>query len=326
MECVLQILDSFSTGPAMFPLISVIVVSDYASGKERGWDDLRATLQALKEQEFTESAEFILVETPELARRIPADVLSMASGLRLVEASARNTHELINAAVPETSAELIAILEGDCAPAPSWLRACVEAMRARPEAAVVSGRTRYPGQSLLNRSMAALSRSFLDSGQTSMTRHLTTNNCVFRRETLWRHPLPVEAGPHMSMLHASQIRAGGGQLWFEPRMEVVHAYSGWNNERHLRHSIGYGVVAVRRADPRAAHTWVTRFGILTIPLFIGLRALNGCWHCIRIGRAYGVRWYELPAAFALAFAATSMEARGMWYALRGVPLPENEYR
>jgi len=41
----------------MFPLISVIVVSDYASGKERGWDDLRATLQALKEQEFTESAE-----------------------------------------------------------------------------------------------------------------------------------------------------------------------------------------------------------------------------------------------------------------------------
>lgn len=310
----------------MPPVISVIVVSDYASGKERGWSDLRKTLQAMNAQDFTEPVEIILVETPELAKGMPADLLSLTCGLRLFQASARNTHELINAAVPECSAELIAIVEGDCAPRPHWLRACAEVMRAHPQAAVVSGRTGYPGSSLLNRCMAALTRSFLDSGRTSVTRHLTINNCVFRRDTLQRHPLPAEAGPHMSSLHASQIQAAGGQLWFEPRMEIVHAYSGWDNERDLRYSIGYGVVAVLLTDRRAAHAWVTRLGVLGIPLLIGLRALNGCWHCGRIGRAYGVKWYELPLAFALAFAATSMEARGMWRALRRVPLPDNAYR
>lgn len=49
--------------PTMEPSVSVVIVSDYASGLETGWNDLRATLRVLVQQDFEEPADFILVES-----------------------------------------------------------------------------------------------------------------------------------------------------------------------------------------------------------------------------------------------------------------------
>ena len=79
------------------PAVSVVVTSDYASGKPAGWADLRASLAALARQDFPEPAEFLLVETAALAPRIPADVLRTLPSLRIVSADARAASALKNA-------------------------------------------------------------------------------------------------------------------------------------------------------------------------------------------------------------------------------------
>jgi cellulose synthase/poly-beta-1,6-N-acetylglucosamine synthase-like glycosyltransferase len=125
------------------PAVSVVVTSDYASGTAVGWEDLRASLAALARQDFREPAEFLLVETAELATRIPADVLRVLPSLRVVSVDARAASALKNAGAQAASADIVALVDGDCRVARGWLRHLVTALREHPEAAVVSGRTTY---------------------------------------------------------------------------------------------------------------------------------------------------------------------------------------
>jgi len=199
-------------------------------------------------------------------------------------------------------------------------------MRQHPGVAVVSGRTTYAGRSVVERIMALVTRSFLDEGRTAPTRHVTINNAGFRRAVLLAHPLPASAGPHMSMLQTEAILRSGGRLLFEPRMRVVHAYGGWENERQIRRSLGYGVISVRRCDPRIRYASLARLGYLSVPVFVAGRTLHAWWSCLRVARHYGVAWYELPMAFALAAAASALEAPGMLRAVRDQPAHETLFR
>ena len=56
-----------STAVAMRPVVSVIVVSDYAGGDFAAWDDLRSALAALARQDIDEPIEVLLVESSEHA-------------------------------------------------------------------------------------------------------------------------------------------------------------------------------------------------------------------------------------------------------------------
>ena len=302
--------------PTKEPAVSVVIISDYASGLEEGWNELRATLRALAEQDFEEPANFTLIESAELAPRIPPDIGTILPALRVVTVPQRTSYELKNAAVEAASTELVAMLDGDCAPSPEWLRRLVDAMRAHPEAAVISGRTVHPDQGLLHRAMGAVNRSYVDVGQAGPTKRISNNNALYRRSAFLAHPLPTNVGPFGSHLQAEAILRGGGHLRFEPRAQVVHAYEGWATERNFRRGNGYGVIRTRRADPRMPYAWLTRLGYLSIPLFVGGHILTAWWYCIRRGRDHGVAWYELPVAFAFAAAAISMETPGMLSALR----------
>jgi hypothetical protein len=51
--------------------LSVIVVSDYAAGEEKSWDNLRRALRAFVEQEGMPADEFMLVESSRCNGRIP---------------------------------------------------------------------------------------------------------------------------------------------------------------------------------------------------------------------------------------------------------------
>jgi hypothetical protein len=67
-------------------------------------------------------------------------------------------------------------------------------------------------------------------------------------------------------------------------------------------------------------------GAPSVPLFVVLRMLHSCWNCLRRASDYGVAWYELPIAFALAAAACAMEAPGMLRAVRNLPPARSEFR
>ena len=97
-------------------------------------------------------------------------------------------------------------------------------------------------------------------------------------------------------------------------------------EKHIRRSMGFGVIRARRLDRTLPYASMASLGYFSIPLFVAGRTLHSWRNCIRGARAYGVKWYELPTAFGLAAAACAMEIPGMIHAVRGEPLDKTAYR
>jgi len=239
-------------------------------------------------------------------------VRTVLASLRVIGPSPSLTGtELLNEAVRAASADLVALLDGDCRPDPGWLRAALAAMRAHPEAAVVSGRTLYPQDRLSYRVLGVLSRSFVDPGRAGPTRFITNYNAIFRREVLLAHPLPAFQRAMAARLQSESIRLAGAALYFEPEMRVTHRFDGWPMERNIRRKVGYRAIRVRQMEPRLPHAWMVRLGPASIPLVVAARTLDSWWDCLRVGRYHGVRWYELPAAMATAVAVHLMEIDGM---------------
>src|SRR4029453_2094908 len=132
----------------MRAVVSVIVVSDYAAGDAEAWDDLRTSLRALARQDVDEPIEVLLVESRANADRIPADLTAILPSLKVVTCPAASSYELKNEGVHAATAELVVLLDADCTPSRDWLRRAIASMRAHPEAAVISGRTRHGGPRL----------------------------------------------------------------------------------------------------------------------------------------------------------------------------------
>jgi|CXWL01.1.fsa_nt_gi hypothetical protein len=310
----------------MRPAVSVIVVSDYAGGDVKAWDDLRSSLGALARQDIDEPIESLLVESSEHADQIPDDLTAIVPSLKVVACPAASSYALKNEGVRVATAEFVVLLDADCTPSHDWLRRAVESMRAHPEAAAISGRTRYGGRGLPERVLAVLSRAYLDPGGAGSTPFISNNNAILRRTVLLEHPLPTNGGPFAARMQSEAIRRTGGQLLFEPTMCVVHEFAGWAMERDIRRNIGYGTIRIRQLDPRMPWAWMARLGIVSIPLFVLARTVDSCWDALRAGRHYGVRWFEQPLAFALAFVVHLLEIGGMLSAFRHESITTTAYR
>ncbi len=290
--------------------VSVLVVSDYGGRSAEDWAYLRETLGALARQALDERVEVILVDSTPAGEQMPRDLMGIVPSLRVI-GGAETTRELLNTAVHAASADLVVLLDGDCTTAAGWLRSAVEAMRMHPDVAAVSGRTTYPGKRFRDRVLATLSRSFLDPGAPGPTRFVSSNNAIFRREVLLAHPLAAFPRTLAARLQSEAIRLAGGAFYFEPRMLVTHRFEGWPMERRLRRHVGYRTIKLRQLNPRVPHAWMLRLGMLSIPLIVASRTVDSWWDCIRAGRYYGLRWFEMPAAFAIAVVVHLLEVGGM---------------
>jgi hypothetical protein len=315
-----------STTHEVNPVVSVVIVSDYASGETRGWDQLRAALSALARQDFEGPAEFLLAECADSEQQIPPDVNAILPSLKIVLSSASSSYGLKNEGVRSASADIVALLDADCIPDSDWLRQLVDAMRRHPDVVAVTGSTVYAGRRLSERVLGLLSRAYLDAGRTKSTRSMSTHNAGFRRTAYLAHPLPTDAGPFASRLQSEAILRSGGRLLFEPRMRVAHDCAGWAGEGDLRRNTGYGTTIVRLRDRSAPYAWLARLGYASIPLFVIAKILSSWSDCLRCGRRYGVRWYELPVALCLAAVVRVMEIPGMIRAFRGQEITKTAYR
>jgi hypothetical protein len=242
---------------------------------------------------------------------MPGDLLHLVPCAQVVRRSDETTRELVNVALRASTAPLVVLLDADCTPSPGWLGVAVDTMRIHPEAAVVSGLTLYPDKGFTYRVLATLSRAFVDPGRSGPTRFISSNNAIFRRGVLLAHPLTAFPRVLAERLQAEAIRHDGGVLYFEPRMRVTHRFDGWPMERRIRRNVGYRVIRVRQIDPRAPYAWMLRLGVFSIPVICAARTLDSCWDCVRSGRHFGLRWFELPAAFVTAVVVHVLEIRGM---------------
>lgn len=78
--------------------LSVIVVSDYAAGEEKSWEDLHRALRAWVEQGGMPAEEFMLVESSRYKGQIPSDLSEMVPNMKIPYIDAESSRELKNRA------------------------------------------------------------------------------------------------------------------------------------------------------------------------------------------------------------------------------------
>jgi cellulose synthase/poly-beta-1,6-N-acetylglucosamine synthase-like glycosyltransferase len=308
------------------PSLSVIVVSDYAAGEEKSWDDLRRALRAWAKQEGVPADEFMLVESSRFKGRIPGDVVGMIPNMRILYIDAESSYELKNRAAEAASGDWLAIVDADCIPYRSWLRVLRSAITEHPDAAAVSARTLYLGRSRMERVLGLLSRSYLDPGRRGPTRFISGNAAAFRRDVYRRHPLPVGMGAFASRIQSEAFLRDGATLLFDPELVVVHDFEGWSMEVDIRRNHGYSTVITRLRDDRLPYARLIRIGVMAIPLIVAGKTLDSIHDCLRCFRSYNVRTYELPLALALTLVTHLLEVPGMLAAYRGQAITATAYR
>ncbi len=304
---------------------SVVVLSDFASGTEPGWGDLRLVLAGLARQDVTEAVEYILIESEHLRDSFPPDLQHILPGLRVVFSPAINSYGLRNEGVRAARTEIVGTLDGDCTPDSDWVRLMIEALRQHPQAAAVSGRTVYAGNSFYSRAAALLQRSYIEVRPGAAARHIATNGAGYRRSVYLKYPLPTHLGVFASQVQSEDMLGAAYELLFEPRMRVTHAfYPAFEADQHK--GSGYGILYVRIADSRPPYASLARLGMLSVVVFFFGRVVKAWLNAARYGPSYGVRWFELPAVFALGVVGCAMEIPGMVRAVRGDPQPETRFR
>lgn len=311
---------SFRRGDADAPAASIVVVIDHKAGGAEAWEDLRRTLEGLAQQDFREAVEFLLVEARD-GGAVPEGLRDVLPGLRIVRTAGTTSYDLKNAGAETAAADFVVLIDADCRPHPGWWRSLIEHRQRHPGAAAISGKTLYRAKGLLPRIFALIDRSYVDPGGAGRTGAISNNNAAFRREVLLRFPLQNELGPFGSKAHAEAIMAAGGELRFEPGMVVEHSYGGWTMLQHDRRHIGFAMTRYRQLNNNSRHAWMFGLGLLGLPLVVAM-SIAGTWKkCLKCASSYGVQWFEVPVALAVAVPTHVMEIPGILLALRGHRLP-----
>jgi glycosyltransferase involved in cell wall biosynthesis len=305
---------------------SVVIVSDYAPGKSDAWHGLRQMLTALATQDQGEAAEFIYVEHPDAAQSLPSDLRTILPRLRVVLDASPTSYGLRNAGVRAATTPWVAMLDADCLPGPGWLQQVSRIIRDNPGAAVISGRTRYPGNALMDRILALLSRSYVDRGGAGPTGFIAAHQCVFQRELYLQCPLPTGAGVYSARVQSDTMLRRHQLLWFDPLLACTHDFEGWPMERDIRRNTGHCTVLVRQYDPSLPYSGLVRLGPAAIPAIVAGKIWLNWLDCFRCAPHYGVRWVEVPLALAVAVWVHLLEIEGMWRAFRGLPITDTAYR
>ena len=306
--------------------VSVVVVSDHSSGDTKGWDDIRTAVTALAQQDFSETVEFLLVESERFRSECSSELASILPGLRVHFVSDYASYALKNEAVRIASGEYVCMLDADCIPEPSWLRRLIATLRTHPKAAALSGKTIYPGQSFSSRVCALLARSYIDPGGAGHTCFIAINNCAFRRAAYQSHPLPTGIGTFSSRLQSEALLDDGWELLFDPEVLVTHDFEGWRMEMDLRRNAGHGTIATRLQGNTLPWARLARVGRVSIPLILAGKILNSWKDCFRGAVSYGIEWFQLPAALAISIAVHILEVPGMLCAYAGGGLKGSSFR
>ena len=306
--------------------LSVLVVSDYAAGREKSWEDLRRALRAWAGQEGRSADEFMLVESSRFKGQIPNDVSEMVPNMRILYIDADSSYELKNRAAEAATGDWLVIVDADCIPQRQWLQMIRATIAKHPAAAAVSAKTMYPGRSRMERVLGLLSRSYLDPGRPGPTRFISGNAACFQREVYRRHPLPVGLGAFASRIQSEAFLRDNETLLFNPELVVVHDFEGWPMERDIRRNHGYSTVITRLRDDRLPYARLVRAGVMAIPFIVAGKTLDSVRDCLRCYRQYNVKLYELPLALALTVVTHLLEIPGMLTAYRNHTMGATAYR
>jgi glycosyltransferase involved in cell wall biosynthesis len=277
-------------------------------------DDLGRTLTALDKQTYPrELIEQIVVIDEEVSQRDVKELSRRYPTVKLVRSPASNYFAAKNSGAAAASGDVIALLDGDCEPAPDWLESLLAPLASG--VAAVGGRTRYTGGSWAARTFSIPDFAYVLADESGSASGFNINNVAFPREVLLKHPFDTRIsrnGGCYFLFH--QLRAEGARILYESRAVVAHGIDidgfGFARKHFDR---GYDGVAVYRLDDHSVLRGTRLFrrlgGIALVPI-IGRRILVDWMRLLRHRRQIGISFLALPYFAMIAFVLRSIELTG----------------
>ena len=256
-------------------------------------------------------AEWIVVSTRppspkelEILRRAPA---------RWIEWPEGRYYGLKNRGIREARGRFVALADADVVPADDWLERALAALEdAGPDAALVTGRTRYlPG--LFSREMA-IAQLPNQEDTPHATTHFLAHNVLLRPSIVSPMLFSGDTIRLGSDTHlADRLLQAGYRLLYDPSLSTVHNYARRWTEIY-RHClvIGYSYerFGLSTGEPRSK----------LLRDFIGrMRILMERWRALR--RPMGLSRWRLPLSFSFFVLYSTALAQGIAQAQRGKPEP-----
>lgn len=306
------------------PRISIIVVSDYATS-ENGWDDEFRMIRALQAQDIAEPFEVIIAEPLQRQLGLPAALLDIIPGTRVLFLPKATSSELKNAGLESARGEFVAVFEADAPPRPDWLRLLAATLRSHPEAGAVSGRTIYGYDSAFKRAAGLLDRGYIERKGVGAVAYVCNNGALYRREFLEAHLYSPEKNPFVAGRQRSERMADSGKtLLFQPAAIAVHEFGGFPFFYDVRLNQGF-------SEGRWAYLQhggkIAKWHRPLLQLYLALIKVK-CDFLISFKAASAfIYWYDWPLVIGLIFLSRVFEWPGMSAGLSGKEnLPATSYR
>lgn len=276
-------------------------------------DAVASTIAAVERQTYPRDRfEILLVLDGAAGETLVADLRRRYPAVRLVLGAVPNYFAEKNAGVAAARGAIVAFLDGDCVPDPTWLSSLVAAFENGAE--VVTGRTRYEGRSFSARTFSVPDFGTVAEEQGASS-GIMLNNVAFPRELALRHPLDARIrrnGGCYLLFH--QLRAEGVRVTYAPEAVVSHGLDvaglGFVRKHFDR---GYDSVSVYRCDDTGALRGTRvfrRLGVLALPAIIARRVLLDWRHLARKRAQIDITALQVPYYAAVMLTTRAIELCG----------------
>jgi glycosyltransferase involved in cell wall biosynthesis len=299
------------------PLVSVVIETINARyNAEPGSlpQNLAATMEGLNQQTYPgQRIERIIVLDAEVAGAEADEISRRWPEAKLVSSLACNYFAAKNVGAAAANGEIIALLDSDSVPQPTWLEMLVT--RFQPGVAAVGGRSRYRETSFSARIFRVPHFAYVLAEKNGAASGFNIHNVAFRRDVLLSHPFETRIrrdGACYLLFH--QLRAEGATILHEPRALAYHGleFHGFGFARkHFNR--GYDGVAVYRLDHRGVlrgTSWLRRFGAAGLVAITARRILRDWWRMLLHRRQIEINLMSLPYFFILAVIIRTIELAG----------------
>jgi glycosyltransferase involved in cell wall biosynthesis len=279
-------------------------------------DDLRGTLEALTKQTATPD-EVIIVLDDNVDQSAADEVRRRYPNAKFAASKQSNYFAAKNAGAAIAAGDIVALLDGDCQPAPDWIEMLLA--RFTPGVDGVAGHTRYVGNSLIARTLSIPDFAHVVEQETGTASAMNINNVAFRREVLLRHPLDARIRRNGGCYFLfNQLRAAGARVVYEPRARTFHGYSGGLTLLRKHFDRGYDGVGVYRLDEQCVLRGTRlfrRLGPIALVGLTGRRIVMDWVRMTRKRRQIGISALALPYFCAVVVGTRMLELVGGFVAI-----------
>jgi glycosyltransferase involved in cell wall biosynthesis len=291
------------------------ITSRFDSASGSLMQDLAQTLEGVARLTYPrERIETIVVVDDEVDAKSVAEIRARYPHVLVVTSRASNYFDAKNAGAEASSGDVIALLDGDCVPAPDWLDLLLSRLVDGVDA--VAGCTRYEGRSVSARTFSIPDFAYVLEDEQDGASGFNINNVAFRREVLLAHPFDARIrrnGGCYFLFH--QLRAAGARIVYEPRATVAHGVGDVRGLGFVRKHFerGFDGVTVYRLDEQSVlrgTKFFRRAGPAALLAIYARRLLIDWRRMLRHRRQIGIGWLALPYFGAVAATTRLIELGG----------------